>query len=48
MSDDIDLGCVCCGAALHYWVCRLRSESDLKRQSVTEPEPMSQPINYLV
>ena len=27
-------------------VCPLRSENDLKRQSVTETEPMSSPINY--
>ena len=50
MGDDIGSGCVCFdfrhGAALHCWVCRLRSESDLRRQSVTEPEPMSSPINY--
>ena len=50
MGDDISLGCVCfdfChGAALHCWVCRLWSENDLRQQSVTEPEPMSSPINY--
>ena len=50
MGDDIGLSCVCLdfcrGAALHCWVCPLRLENDLKRQSVTEPESMSSPINY--
>ena len=48
--DDIRSGCVCfhfCrGAAQHCWVCQKRAENDLKRQSVTEPELMSSPINY--
>ena len=50
MGDDIGLGLVCFdfrhSAALHCWVCTFRSENALKRQSVTEPEPMSSPINY--
>ena len=50
MGDDIGSGLGCFdfrhSAALHCWVCPLRSENDLKRQSVTEPEPMSSPINY--
>ena len=50
MGDDIGSGLVCfdfCrSAALHCWVCTFRAENDLKRQSVTEPEPMSSPINY--
>ena len=36
----------CRGAALHCWVCCLRSESDLRRQFVTEANLMSSPINY--
>ena len=50
MGDDIGSGLVCfgfcCGATLHCWVCLKRKENDLKRQSITEPEPMSSPINY--
>ena len=50
MGEDIGLGWVCFdfhhGAALHYLVCRLWLENDLRQQSVTEPEPMSSPINY--
>ena len=48
MGDDIGLGCVPFdfhhGAALQYWACRLRSESEIRQQS--EPKPMSSPINY--
>ena len=50
MGDDIGSGWVCfdfcCGAALLCWVCRIRLESDLRRQSVAEPKLMSSPINY--
>ena len=50
MGDDMGLGYICfdfCrGAAWHCWVCHLWSENDLRQQSVTEPEPMSSPINY--
>ena len=50
MGDDMGLHSVCFNfchsAALHYWVCPLRSENNLKRQSVTEPKLMSSPINY--
>ena len=42
MGDDIGSGCVCFD---FRQVCRKRAENDLKRQSVTEPEPMSSPIN---
>ena len=51
MGDDIGLGSVSyfffaqptsCSS-----VCFLRSEIDLKKQSVTEPKPMASPINYL-
>ena len=35
-----------CSAALHCSVCHLWSENGLRRQSVTEPKPMSLPINY--
>ena len=37
MGNDIGLGSVCF----------LRSETDLKRQSVTEPDPMTLPLNHL-
>ena len=37
----------CHGAALHCWVCQKRVENNLERQSVTEPEPMSLPLNHL-
>ena len=50
MGDDIGSESVCfdfCkSAVVHCWVCPLRSENDLKRQSVIEPEQMSSPINY--
>ena len=50
MGDDIGSGLVCFdfrrSAALHCWVCTFRAEDDLKRQYVTELEPMSSPINY--
>ena len=45
MGDDIGSSSVCfdfhLSTALHCWVCPLRLENGLKRQSVTEPEPMS-------
>ena len=47
MGEDIGLGWVCFdfhhGAALHYLVCRLWLENDLRQQSVTEPELMPSP-----
>ena len=43
MGDDIGLGCICFDALLSM---SKRAENDLKRQSVTEPEPMSSPIIY--
>ena len=50
MGDDVGSGSVYFdfhrSAALHCSVCRKRAENDLKRQSVTEPEPMLSPINY--
>ena len=51
MGDDIGSSSVCFdfhrSAAQCGWVCPLRSENDLIRQSVTEPKPMPSPINYL-
>ena len=53
-GNDISSGSVCFGfwlnqhsAAQFKLVCLLRSENDLKRQPVTEPQPMSLPLNHL-
>jgi hypothetical protein len=50
MGDNITSGLVCFdfrrSAALHCWVCSLRSENDLKRQSLTVPEPINYPTYW--
>ena len=51
MGDDTETGRVCfdfCrGAGLHCWVCRLWSENDLRRQSVTWPVSVASPLNNI-